>query len=155
MTSLPPNSSLHQAAQALLDIAQPLVHLFPDEPTQAFTILVPHTLGAAAAETLIQWDDAVLQTQGVERDRYAHNLPNAEAALSEAERLAVALHLAMDLPAGTFDPHAEGVLPVTLQPFHADGLHAALAGFQNALDLEALPSTDDPEAAVRRGPRPR
>lgn len=143
-------SPLQLRAAALVDVAQPLSHLFPSTPTEPFTVAVPHALGAAATEALAEWDDAVLQTQGVERDRYAHSLPHAQGELQAAEHLAVALHLALDLPAGTFDPNDPGTVEVTLQPFHAAQLRQTVGDLEEAqrLTAEALPARSS-------GPKPR
>lgn len=132
------DTPLNRSAAALVEIALPLAHLLPLHPAEAFTVEIHHSLGAAATEALAQWDDTVLQTQGVERDRYAHNLPNADVALSASERLALALQLALDLPSGTFDANQEGTLQITLQPFHAkelvDALNASTSLTHSALE---------------------
>lgn len=125
-----------EAALSLAAIAGPLSALLhPTSTTEPFTVEIPHRLGVGAAEALEQWDDVILQTQGVERDRFEHSLPHAGPDITVAERLAVALHLAMDFPSGTFDPNEEGALPITFQPFHAQELKDALLHFR--LQIEA------------------
>ncbi len=147
-SNIVPTTSLERASDALLEIALPLVHLLPADPKEAFTVEIPHHLGGAINEALAQWDDAVLLTEGVERDRYAHNLPNAKASVAEAEQLALALQLALDFPAGTFDPNEEGALAITLQPFHAQQLKAAVEALPDVQRLEAGQPVDGPGASL-------